>query len=226
MNMPLPLNSELSGTRCAAAFVDGAIEKTTFTAFDPATADLLVTDLRTYADQLEASPLTTARLLDARTQPGADGRRTVWHRQEYVDGLTLAELPAEERVIATRQALGEIAAMPTLRGGRLATPIDAWSGNFRVSSEGVAHFVDFMPPMVRDGKGKFEAAGVPPFERAAVGFQTLAMARLVQSVASGKEAYDMLPDTLRGTQRDALRLTMAGNHLAYRLVRKAARIVQ
>lgn len=226
MNTPSPLSPELSGTRCVATLVDGAIEKTTFAAFDAATADLLVTDLRTYADQLEAGPLTTARLLDARTQPGAEGRRTVWHRQEYVDGLALAELPAEARVVATRQALGEIAAMPVLRGGRLVTPIDAWSGNFRVGGDGVAHFVDFMPPMVRDGRGKFEAAGVPAFERAAVGYQTLAMARLAQSVAGGHEAYDMLPDALRGRQRDSLRLLMAGNHLAYRLVRKAARIVQ
>lgn len=216
---------EFAGTRCAAVVVDGAIEKTTHNTFDTEVADQLAVDLRVYADQLDASPLTTARVLDVQTRPNGEGQSTVWHRQEYVEGVTLAELPIVERIVATRRVLGEIAAMPTIHRGRLATPIDAWSENFRVGRDGVARFVDFMPPMVRDSSGKFEAVDVPPLERASVGYQTLAMARLLRTVASGRAAYDMLPDNLRGAQRDALRLSMAGNHFAYRLVHKAARFV-
>lgn len=232
MDMQVFTPPELAGQRCTVTISDDAVHKLTHESYSADMATQLVGDLRTYANQLESGPLTTAPLLDAETVPATEGYSRVWHSQKYIAGPTLAELPGDKRVVATRQVLGEIASMPTIGRDRLAHPIDAWSGNFRVDPTGKAHFVDFMPPMVRRADNTFDTPDVPPFERQAISRQTLVMARLLQSVTTSTdpasdrvEAYDMLPEEVRGLQRDTLRVLTLANHLPYRLARRFSSVL-
>ena len=220
--MSISTSEMLIGSRCTVAILGDTVEKQTRDSFDQVAAEQLASDLTIYADQLERSPLRVAPLLDTAIDTLSDGQYVVRHRQPFIAGAALAEARPEVRVAATRQILGEIANMPTFGRKGLATPIDAWAGNFRVDSREKAHFVDFMPPMVRRPDGSFPAPAVTSFDRIAVSSPAFVMARLLRSVAAphGDTPYDMLPDALRGRQRDVVRTLIAADYLPYRLSRR------